>query len=241
MSYEVKPINVNKANRFALGLDLGRSVDYTVLAIATFSLQDAAVLRKIERLPLGTTYPKIVDYVILVMKILQEKGEIVSFVWDATGPNVRGFNDFMVEALEKNGFSSVPYQPMVLTGGITGTKLEIISNMRFLFETRQLHFEYPDSDTGRREIDALIEEMRNYEDRRTSPSSDDTSLGVFKTGKHDDMVTACAFAVKDYLPIMKGSDAFVGHIPDDSWVSTPLGNAQEEQKEFFGSIITTNF
>ena len=230
-------MNVARSNRFAIGLDLGKKVDYTVLTISTFSLQDGVIVRKIERLPLGTTYPKIVSYVVDIMKVLRQKGEIVSFYWDGTGPG-ETFTDFMLKALQEARLDDFPSAPIILTGGVKGTKLEIISNMRFLFETKQLHFEYPASDTGRREIDALIDEMRNYEDRRSSPSGDDVSLGVFKTGKHDDMVTSCAFSAKDFLITMKGGEAYVGAIPDNSWVKSPLDGGSEES---FGVAVTPRF
>ena len=46
------------------------------------------------------------------------------------------------------------------------------------------------NDYAKREINAMIDEMRRYEDRRVGTPQE--TLGVFESGKHDDMVSACA-------------------------------------------------
>jgi hypothetical protein len=217
--------------KYSIGMDLGKLRDFTVISIAAF-YPNYAIIRKIQRIPLGTTYPKIVKFVVDIIRVLKQKGEILTFYWDGTGNEP--FSDYMREALESNNID-IAGGSFVFTGGTKGTKINLISNMRRLYETRQLFIEAPNNDVDRREIDALIDEMRNFEEKISKADKDD-DLGVFKTGKHDDMVCACALSVKDYLGLTKGGTAYIGVLPDTSWLRTPLGN-----DDVIGKVVTNRF
>jgi len=202
----VQVIKLANPSKFAIGLDLGKKLDFGCLAVAAY-YPDKCVLMEIQRIEQGTMYQDLADFVIDYIKTLTSKAKI----------------DLG--------------QPFIFTGGAKGTKVQLINKMRTLYETSRLKFLYPMyNDFAKREINALIDEMRAYEDRRVGTPSE--ALGVFESGKHDDMVSACALAVQDYLMMMGGAEAYMAFLPDNTWVTTPLGSAKENADEFMGSVIT---
>lgn len=195
-----------------IGVDIGQRRDPTaiVVAEATRSLiptgpvgwQTEFDVRHLERLPLGTSYPDVADRV----------GEIVRNLWRRPAPNGRrvwlvldstGVGNPVVELVRQRVTSNTA----AITGAtfIHGERLNgtigdkeirvgksfLVSRMQALFQTRRIRLP-----VDHREAQAMLKELQEYEIRIDAATSADT-YGAFKTGAHDDLVTALGLATID--------------------------------------------
>jgi hypothetical protein len=123
----------------------------------------------------------------------QKKVAEITFVLDATG-----VGESVAELVEKEMPVADIYK-VYITGGIDTNvdysvrevrlpKSQMVSTLVALFDSKRIFL----SKRGR-EIDAMIEELQNYEIHVSEKGAD--QFGAFKTGSHDDLVTALALAV----------------------------------------------
>lgn len=216
-----------------IGIDIGQRVDPTAIVVAERQLQgfswpnlDARhpddvpvggdihyVIRRVERLALGTPYPLVVARLADIHAALVSAGRPVGELQHprfkemysprATGRHIHavlvdatGVGTPVVDLLkEKNIY---PLTAVYLTGGEKATtsngelhlaKALLVSRLQVLLQQRRIHL--PDTPESR----ALTEELLNYEIRVTENAN--LQAGVFKTGKHDDLATALGLACWD--------------------------------------------
>ncbi len=186
-----------------IGVDVGQRVDPTTIVVAALELRDWSinpkakdsiyemplggdihyVVRFIERLPLATPYPKVADRLSEVYRQLKAPRVLI----DATGVGTP-----VVDLIREK---DVQCTPVYLTGGEKATQEHgelhlakglMISRLQVLLQQRFIHL--PQT----AEAEALTEELLNYEIKVTD--SQNLQMGVFKTGKHDDLATALGLA-----------------------------------------------
>src|SRR3954447_22387189 len=138
---------------FVAGLDLGQKQDYTAIAViercrTVYAARDPVTydfvqekrytLTHVERLPLGTPYPRVVDH---VREVLQRTGGDPSLVVDATG-----VGQPVVDLLRQSGLRR-GLVPVTITGGerTSGSgdgyrvpKRDLVTGLQIAFETRSL-------------------------------------------------------------------------------------------------------
>jgi hypothetical protein len=189
--------------RFFIGLDLGQSHDFTAMAIlerteltgdwdaAACACRKMAALRLryLERIPLGTPYPEVVERVRQVTR----SGELrqrCDLMVDATGPGrpvvdmLRGANldCRMLPAIitaghvetKSNGFYHVP-------------KRDLIVGLQVLLQRGALQIA-----AGMAYGGTLVEEMASMRVRQTGKGHE--QFGAWREGEHDDLVFAVALA-----------------------------------------------
>lgn len=199
-----------------IGLDVGQRRDPTALAVVeldrrerTESVEVAIIggrrfleprthtdehylVRHLERLPLGTSYPDVARRVASVAAGVRErtKDSPVLYV-DATGVGIP-----LVDVLRANGVTA-RLVPCFFTHGDRRTqekgevkigKAWLVSRMQALLQSGHVHL--PKTD----EAKALADELLNYEIKVDEDAND--RYGAFKTGTHDDLVTALGLAVQ---------------------------------------------
>jgi hypothetical protein len=210
-----------------IGADIGQRVDPTAIVVAEEETRRGTVhylARMIERLPLGTPYPQVADRLAQVAATIRQRAaqeadtlgqhpRHVEMVIDATGVGTP-----IVDLLRERGESPIA---AYFTHGdrysqqgrqISIGKAWLVSRLQVLFQTGRLHLALTDH------ASALREELLNYEIRIDDKAND--RYGAFKTGTHDDIVTALGLAVG---PERQGA------VTSYSWL--PTGDGEEVAEE----------
>ena len=168
--------------RFIVGADIGQAHDPTALAVGEL-VERGFHLRHLERLPLGTPYPAIVERIGATMKALPAPGVLVV---DATGVGRP-----VLDMLRAAGLDPIAVS---ITGGRTVTfdghmwrvpKRVLIRALVTAFEGGRLKVA-----RGLRYAGALKRELQAFE-RRINARGHDAYNG---SGEHDDLVVAAALA-----------------------------------------------
>ena len=193
---------------FFLGIDLGKRRDHTAIAIVerrqtidrgfdhiawrhtAVPRPDEWLVRRLERLPLGTSYTAIADHVAELDRHPALRGQS-TLVVDATGVGAP-----VVDMLRGYPLKS-RLLPIVLTGGQSGgpiegawsvPKVDLLARLQVLFEQKRLRVikTLPLAK-------ALIDELADVRSRRQSGGQ--LRIGADAAGQHDDLVMAVALAV----------------------------------------------
>lgn len=189
---------------YYVGLDLGQKGDYTAIAVvelreeatgemdrATFEPMKRRSLdvRHLERVPLGTSYPEIVERVCEIVRSPELKGRCMLLV-DATGVGAP-----VVDLLRRAPLHA-PLLPVTITGGDHASrgpdgwrvpKRDLVTALQVVLERGELRV--PASlDIGR----TLVTELMDMRVRIKESGHD--SYGAFRNGSHDDLVLALGLA-----------------------------------------------
>lgn len=194
-----------------IGVDVGQRVDPTAIAVCEL-VEDRFIVRYLERLPLGTSYPQVADRIRVLFEntarqiapkvsrerllpmdaALEEARECVWLRVDATGvgtPVIELLRE-RIPAVHITGvFFTHGDRCAVYTRGREGTlgKAYLVSRLQALIQSRRIAL--PDTEEAR----VLADELLTYEIRVGENAND--RYGAFKVGTHDDLVTALGLAV----------------------------------------------
>ncbi len=196
-----------------VGVDIGQRVDPSTIVVAEalktprpgMKPEHRFEIRHMERLPIGTSYPDVAQRVAGIVGTIEQRPLSANWstprIWllaDATGVG-RPVVDILKEALHT---SRVRIRAVTFVAGdqVTGDlrgrnyaeirmgKAFLVSRLQALFQTERVKLP-----ANHAEATAMVDELMNYEIRVSEDASD--KMGVFKTGKHDDLVTALGLAV----------------------------------------------
>jgi len=184
-----------------VGVDLGQRVDPTAIVVAEGQRRDYALdrhghgqleggelhylVRVIERLPLGTSYPNVVGRLVEINRSLGVRDQ--RFWVDATG-----VGQPVIDLLDDAGLLVVPvYLTATDRADRAGRDLRLgkalmVSRLQVLLQSARIHL--PQTTEAR----ALVDELLNYEIRVSEDAH--AQFGAFKTGTHDDLATALGLA-----------------------------------------------
>jgi hypothetical protein len=189
-------------SRFYVGLDLGQRRDHSAVAVveklerwrpygpAEF---EAFVVRYLERMPLGMTYPQVVARVCSLVGA-REMHRQCELVVDATGVGAP-----VVEMLRAEG-PACDISSVTITGGEKESggpgyggghynvpKRDLIASVQLALEKGELRI------SGLlRYADTLVEELVDV--RKTARENGRDRVGAERAGEHDDLVIALALA-----------------------------------------------
>ncbi len=153
------------------------------------------LLRHLERIPLETPYPTVADRIRSVVSAVSLRAEFDPKVFvDATGLGAP-----VIDLLRVGSPQLASAVAVIFTSGskrrehpgqrkLTLGKARVVNRLQALLRTGLLHL--PQT----AEADALARELMNYEIRVSQNGH--VRFGAFKTGIHDDLVTALALAVQ---------------------------------------------
>ena len=204
-----------------MGLDLGQSQDYTALAVLeraelkgpwdpvqfAWRKTETVRLRYLERIPLGTPYPEIVERV----RHVTRSGEL--FGKCCLAVDASGVGRPVVDLLERADLHCRIF-PAVITGGDVESnsggyyrvpKRNVIVALQVLLQRRGLQIA-----AGLKYGAALVEEMASMRVKVT-PSGNE-QFAAWREGEHDDLVFAVAlgyWALKKVYPVpISGDDRY---------------------------------
>jgi hypothetical protein len=189
--------------RYFVGVDFGQCRDFTAMAIlervevegewdgAAFARQKARALRLryLERLPLGTPYPEVVERVREIVR----SGELLGrchLVVDATGVGRP-----VVDLLRRAGLGC-PMWPVTITGGDAEMQSggyyrvpqrDLMVGLQVLLQRGALQIA-----AGLQYGPVLVEEMAGMRVKLSSGGRE--RYGAWREGQHDDLVFAVALA-----------------------------------------------
>ncbi len=199
-----------------IGLDIGQHAEPTAIAVAELEGSDSGggdatrhVIRRLERLPLGSSYPdsaRRLESVIasLRTRLTYEEAERQTLPRWQRPPSVdseiivyadaTGLGQPVVDLFADVG---APIHAVYFTHGdrrvvnglqVTLGKAWLVSQLQALLQTGRLLL------PKTAEAEALAKELMDYEIRVTEQAND--TYGAFKVGSHDDLVTALGLAVQ---------------------------------------------
>ena len=188
---------------FFVGVDLGQSRDFTAIAAVervvrrgewdaewfAWRKEVGLQLRYLERVPLGTPYPEVVERVVGMTRSRELEGRCHLAV-DATGVGRP-----VVDLLRSAG-PGCTMLPVMVTGGERETmdqgyyrvpKRDLIIGLQVLLQQEGLKIA-----AGLRYGEALVREMAGMQVRVTASGNE--QYGAWREGTHDDLVFAVALA-----------------------------------------------
>jgi hypothetical protein len=175
-----------------IGVDLGQAHDYTAIALVETQRGPTYGLTFLERVELQTSYPKIVQRLVGIMKRLENLVPTVrcQLVVDATGVGRP-----VVDAIREAGLFPIA---ATITGGDTEhqegwcyrlPKRSLVSNAQVLLQQRQLKV------AGALPLgNTLIKELEAFK-VKIDPLTAHDSYSAGREGIHDDLVMAVALAL----------------------------------------------
>ena len=190
-----------------IGIDIGQKRDPTAICVAEAESREAEarkeihfIIRHLERLPLGTPYPRVAERVAQITgRVRARTGESPTVFVDATGvgqpvldilreeiPSGRVIGVYFTHG-DRRTEATVNRQRQVSLG-----KALLVSRLQTLLQCSRLHL------PPTREAEVLAEELYDYEIRVDENAND--RYGAFKVGTHDDLVTALGLAVQEDRP-----------------------------------------
>jgi hypothetical protein len=164
-----------RRGRYFAGLDLGKQIDYSVLAVVHVTEKDEVGLVYKRQFPLGTPYPEVIAYVAKANQVFDFEGLFV----DKTG-----IGDAVVDELARLDISEV-------TGVFfTDTEKENMLNyLKLLMEKKLLRIQGEDKQ--------LIAQINEQQYEYLKPNSAQERLHLkfrHPKGRHDDQLFALALA-----------------------------------------------
>jgi hypothetical protein len=190
-----------------VGVDLGQRVDPTAIVVAEEERvvvehasggprrpESRFVVRHLERVELGTPYPAVAARVTDVCRSVEGRARAGWLVLDATGVG-RPVVDLVVDAMGPTRWrvSAATFTGTDrVEGGMRSPELRVgkawlVSRLQALLQTGRVRL--PETPEAR----ALARELLDYELRVTDGAQ--LATGAFRTGAHDDLVTALGLAV----------------------------------------------
>jgi hypothetical protein len=190
------------------GLDLGQKQDFTTLAVIEsheityadrnpvtyeFLTSTHHAITHLERLPLGTPYPEIVDTVQWTLEAAcAQTFTAPTLIVDATGVGAPVVDLFRERGLRRNlvpvTITSGHGETHTGSGAVGVPKRNLITGLQVAFETHQLTLS---SNIGPA-VETLISELMNMQCEVTAHGNE--RFGARREGMHDDLVLATALA-----------------------------------------------
>ena len=182
-----------------IGIDIGQKRDPTAICVARSERRDEPpigrachfLIHRLERLPLGTPYPRVADRVAEVVRGVSERtGEKVRIFLDATG-----VGQPVVDLLKERSLWATPVyfthgdRRTVEKSHVSLGKAWLVSRLQTLLQSRRIHL------PRTAEAQVLAQELQDYEIRVDEDAND--RYGAFRVGTHDDLVTALGLAVQE--------------------------------------------
>jgi len=191
-----------------IGVDLGQRVDYTAIAVVERiepvvcgfdhlhwmrteeRLPDEWVVRRLERVPLGTAYTRVVARLAELAQHPRLRGDC-EMVVDATGVGAPVIDMLQAERVE------CKVTPVVLTAGANENfdgkawrtpKMDVLARLQMLIEQRRLRVS-----RKVREAAALKRELLDVKAKQKPGGR--MRIGADAAGQHDDLVMAVALGV----------------------------------------------
>lgn len=221
----------------SIGVDIGQKHDPTAIAVVEAERRKREeggsawhyLVRHLERLPLGTSYPEVGRRVAAVVtEVVAKTGSEPILYVDATGVGTP-----VVDALRGPGVRAKLVAVYFTHGDrrledgsqISLGKGWLVSRLQVLLQSELVHL------PRTREAEVLTSELRDYEIRVSEDANE--RYGAFKVGTHDDLVTALGLAVQTdpmviEIRIPEGLFTSQGRSIGEAWTNPLWGDEEVE-------------
>jgi phage FluMu gp28-like protein len=197
---------------FRFGLDIGQKRDHSALCLVE-ERGPKLVVKLLVKYPLMTPFPVIFKTVQQAYSNVARVGQIVSFAVDATGTGQSPAQ--MLQQLIPEG----RIEAFVFNNK---NKREMVGKLKVLHSYGRLKFARRMGDaTYNTTLLELVNELRNLQAKIIREDPSNPEIEVFRTGSHDDLVSALCLALKD-IEIREDYVDSLFVIPDRTWQRTPL-------------------
>lgn len=192
-----------------IGIDIGQKRDPTAIAVCEITPngeEELYTTRFLQRLPLGTPYPKVAERIAEIVENTRRKiweDEIKDGVFQSSPivdaqvfVDATGVGKPVVDVLRETGLEIVECyfthgdRRAKEQGRVTIGKAWLVSRLQALLQTQRLVLP-----SNSAEADALLQELLDYEIRVDQNAND--KYGAFRVGTHDDLVTAVGLACQE--------------------------------------------
>lgn len=187
------------SNLITIGVEIGQKREPTAICVTEIDerrietrLVNHWVVRHLERLPLGTSYPAVAKRLSEVSSGIRQKGGRRPYLYvDATGIG-QPIIDLLRDETTRIGNITPVYfshgdQRSQEGGEIRLGKAYLVSRLQMLLQTARLHMPRTS------EAERLAQELLDYEIQVDERAND--RYGAFRVGTQDDLVTALGLAV----------------------------------------------
>lgn len=183
-----------------IGVDVGKKHDPTALCVVEPRLRSQGgrqawhfLIRHLERVPLDTPYPRVARRIEAVRRGVAYRARRAPITYiDATGVGTPVLDLLRAEAHATGEIVEVQFvhgrKRQVLDGSVRLGKRFLVNRLQALVQARRIHLP-----SGPEAI-ALAHELLDYEIRVDEAGRD--RYGAFRSGIHDDLVTALGLAVQ---------------------------------------------
>lgn len=188
----------------SIGVHFGQRKDPTAIAVAEIQerktdrwFENHFLIRHLERLPPGTSYPAITERLTELIQNLrrQHKAAILLYL------NATGIGTPVMDMIRRQPISARVWDVYFNHGDrrvvvddreIKLGKMLVVARLQTLLQANRLHL--PQSEEAR----ILAEELMAYEVKVAEDANE--RYGMFKVGSQDDLVTALGLALQDDGP-----------------------------------------
>ncbi len=188
------------SNLILMGIDIGHRREPTAICVAELEerqgdgrrITNHFVIRHLESLPLGTSYPEVAARLSEVSSSIRQRVNCSPYLYvDATG-----IGEPIIDLLHEEATGLGSITPVYFTHGdqriheggqIRLGKAYLVSRLQMLLQTHRLHL------PRTAESERLAQELLDYEIQVDEQAND--RYGAFRVGSHDDLVTALGLAV----------------------------------------------
>ena len=227
---------MHKITKLRLGVDIGQKNDPTALVATEEQLRNGKpyyVTRAVNRLPLGTSYPEVVNAIVSAHHKLEwqrkslayaDNGDFsIDVVVDGTGVGLP-----IVDMLREQGISPIV---ATFTGSDTykrnGREVRIgkgwmVSRLQVLLSTGRLML--PNGG----EADVLVNELRSYEPKM-NPDTRHVSFNA-RSGAHDDLVIALGLSVGNVSDAAPAFDRSAFALPEEDPIAYARRRLSRERR-----------
>ncbi|MCB1035516.1 MAG: hypothetical protein KDD47_16960 [Acidobacteria bacterium] len=182
----------------AIGVDIGQQQDPTAICVAETEPRGQLLhyrIRHLERLPLGTSYPRVADRIRgVAASVSQRTGATPAVFVDATGVGAPVMDLLRQHTPELHSAVAVLFtsgsrrREHRRAGKVTLGKARMVGRLQALLQAGRIHL------PNTQEAQALARELQVYELRVDGNGR--ARFGAFKTGTHDDLATALGLAIQ---------------------------------------------
>ena len=185
---------------FVIGVEIGQARNFTAIAIferiealtgkaekGRWTTQVRYDLRHLERPPLGTSYPAIIDRLKKLIARLSAHRRLKLVV------NQTGYGRPVIDLMRREKLIitliaiTVAGVAHLNNGAYHVPKFELVSNLQILLQSRRLAI-----DSALPEAKTLVEQLQNFEEKTTAAGDD--AYDAWRKGDHDDLLLASAIA-----------------------------------------------
>src|SRR5579864_4512606 len=203
---------MSEIRSFRFGLDIGQKRDHSALCLVE-ERGPKLVVKLLVKYPLMTSFPVIFKTVQQAYSNVSQIGQIASFAVDATGTGQSPAQ--MLQQLIPEG----RIEAFIFNNK---NKREMVGKLKVLHSYGRLKFARRMGDaTYNQTLLELVNELRNLQAKIIREDPSNPEIEVFRTGSHDDMVSALCLALKDVEIREEYTDAMF-LVEDRTWQRTPL-------------------